>query len=116
MPGIWQKLFGPADREEFARQLMEAMRRAGISDPIQFHAEDLKLTFGCAGGKVAKGACLCGKGFKPVKVSQDAFRCAKAPAPTRSTGKADSKKTDGKKIDSKPVRSSGGSALTRGVR
>jgi hypothetical protein len=73
-----------------------------------------KLT--CAGGKVAKGACLCGKGFKPVKVSQDAFRCAKAPAPTRSTGKADSKKTDGKKIDSKPVRSSGGSALTRGVR
>jgi hypothetical protein len=31
----------------------------------------------CAGGTVRNGACVCGRGEKPVKAGKDAWRCVK---------------------------------------
>jgi hypothetical protein len=83
----------------------------------------------CAGGKLSKHACVCGKNMKPVKVGANAYRCTKSAVPTTSAtsvtiptvackgGKVQSNrcicptgttlKAGACKASSKPVRSSG---------
>jgi hypothetical protein len=42
--GLWSRLFGPPDRDAFARAMARALRAAGTADGIDYDAGDYKLT------------------------------------------------------------------------
>lgn len=53
--GLWRKVFGPADREGFARLMMAELRRRGAEGTVEFDPAEFKLSIGEKGGMLYLG-------------------------------------------------------------
>ncbi len=82
---LWKRLFGPASPDRFAGRMIAALRRAGIAESIEWHADDFKLTIGPSNDRVIfldntyREYCLVPRSLRAKVIERFARSMATAP-------------------------------------